>query len=299
MSVAVENEHQNPVNEGAGKKAGLPFGAPREHLGNRFVYAVISSRARGLSVGVNLTPDRRCNFDCVYCEVDRKAPIADRHLDVAVLAEELERTLTHIHQGQWHGPGGWRQTPTELLQLRHVALSGDGEPTLSSKFAEVVEAVIHVRARGQFPFFKLVLITNASGLDLPAVQAGLKLFIQDDEIWAKLDGGSSAYLKRVNRPSVDLDKVFENILLVGRQRPIVIQSLFPLLDGQEPADEEIDAYAARLQELKAGGAQISLVQVYSATRPTHNGACGHLPLKSLSKIAHKVRTATGLAVEVF
>jgi wyosine [tRNA(Phe)-imidazoG37] synthetase (radical SAM superfamily) len=299
MGVAVENEHQKPVNEGAAKKAGLPFGAPRENLGNRFVYAVISSRARGLSVGVNLTPDRRCNFDCVYCEVDRKAPVRDRHLDVAAMAEELERTLTHIHQGQWLGPGGWRQMPTELLQLRHVALSGDGEPTLSPKFAEVVEAVIHVRARGQFPFFKLVLITNASGLDLPAVQAGLKLFIQDDEIWAKLDGGSPAYLKRVNRPSVDLDKVFGNILLVGRQRPIVIQSLFPLLDGQEPADEEIDAYAARLQELKAGGAQISLVQVYSATRPTHNGACGHLPLKSLSKIAHKVRTATGLAVEVF
>jgi wyosine [tRNA(Phe)-imidazoG37] synthetase (radical SAM superfamily) len=299
MGVAVENEHQKPVNEGAAKKAGLPFGAPRENLGNRFVYAVISSRARGLSVGVNLTPDRRCNFDCVYCEVDRKAPIADRHLDVAVLAEELERTLTHIHQGQWHGPGGWRQTPTELLQLRHVALSGDGEPTLCPRFAEVVEAVIHVRARGQFPFFKLVLITNASGLDLPAVQAGLKLFIQDDEIWAKLDGGSPAYLKRVNRPSVDLDKVFGNILLVGRQRPIMIQSLFPLLDGQEPADEEIDAYAARLQELKAGGAQISLVQVYSATRPTHNGACGHLPLKSLSKIAHRVRALTGLSVEVF
>ena len=299
MGVVVENEFQKPVNEGAGKKAGLPFGAPREHLGNRFVYAVISSRARGLSVGVNLTPDRRCNFDCVYCEVDRKAPTPDRHLDVAALAEELERTLTRIHHGQWHGPGGWRQTPAELLQLRHVALSGDGEPTLCSKFAEVVEAVIHVRARGQFPFFKLVLITNASGLDLPAVQAGLRLFIQDDEIWAKLDGGSPAYLKRVNRPSVDLDKVLGNILLVGRQRPIVIQSLFPLLDGLEPADEEIDAYAARLQALKAAGAQISLVQVYSATRPTHNGACGHLPLKSLSRIAHKVRAVTGLTVEVF
>ncbi len=299
MGVTLQHEHPRAEHEPSGRKGALVFGTPREHLGNRFVYAVISSRARGLSVGINLTPDRRCNFDCVYCEVDRHAPLPDRPLDLAVLAEELERTLVRIHQGQWHGPGGWRQVPTELLHLRHVALSGDGEPTLCPRFAEVVEAVVHVRARGQFPFFKLVLITNASGLDLPAVQAGLKLFIRDDEIWAKLDGGSPGYLRRVNRPGMDLEKVFANILLVGRQRPIVIQSLFPLLEGQEPGDEEIDLYTARLRDLKAAGAQISLVQVYSASRPTHDGACGHLPLRSLSRIAHRVRAVTGLTVEVF
>ena len=59
-----------------------------------------------------------------------------------------------------------------------------------------------------------------------------------------------------------------------------------------------------LQELKAGGAQISLVQVYSAHRPPAlarkgRADCGHLPLKSLSQIARRVRQATGLKAEVF
>jgi wyosine [tRNA(Phe)-imidazoG37] synthetase (radical SAM superfamily) len=299
MRIAEENDHPKVAAEGPARKAVLPFGTPRERLGNRYVYAVVSSRARGLSVGVNLNPDGRCNFDCVYCEVNRQTPASDCVLDVAVMATELEQTLARIHEGHWRGPGDWRRAPTELLQLRHVALSGDGEPTLCPRFAEVVESIIHLRARGHFPFFKLVLITNATGLDLPGVQAGLRLFIQDDEIWAKLDGGTPAYLKQVNRPSVALDKVFANILLVGRQRPVVIQSLFPLLGGEGPTEPEIEAYSARLQELKAAGAQISLVQIYSATRPTHNSACGHLPLKSLSKIAQKVRTVTGLMVEVF
>jgi hypothetical protein len=42
------------------------FGSPRDFLDNRFVYAVVSARARGLSVGINMCPDKNCNFDCVY-----------------------------------------------------------------------------------------------------------------------------------------------------------------------------------------------------------------------------------------
>ena len=41
------------------------FGCPRDFLNNRFVYAVISARAHGLSLGVNMNPDKRCSFDCL------------------------------------------------------------------------------------------------------------------------------------------------------------------------------------------------------------------------------------------
>ena len=53
------------------------FDRPRDWLGNRFVYAVISARARGLSLGVNVNPDKKCNFDCSYCEVDRRHPVRE------------------------------------------------------------------------------------------------------------------------------------------------------------------------------------------------------------------------------
>jgi sulfatase maturation enzyme AslB (radical SAM superfamily) len=64
------------------------FGSPRDFLDNRFVYAVVSARARGLSVGVNLNPDKNCNFNCVYCEVHRNGELRDQ-LDVEVMAAEL------------------------------------------------------------------------------------------------------------------------------------------------------------------------------------------------------------------
>ncbi len=275
------------------------FDRPRDFLNNRFVYVVISPRAHGLSLGVNMNLDQHCDFDCGYCEVDRRTPPRELALDVEAMGEELRRTLAFVHQGRLRERLAYQTLPDELLQLRHVALSGDGEPTLALNFTEAVQAVVRVRALGGNPFFKVVLLTNATGLDRPQVQEGLKHLTKSDEIWAKLDGGTQAFLNRVNRGSVSLEKVLKNILSLARQRPVVIQSLFPAINGEEPPLEEIEQYARRLKELKADGAQISLVQIYSAARPMSHAECGHLPLKVLSHIAQIVRQTTGLKAEVF
>ncbi len=273
------------------------FDRARDWLGNRFVYAVISSRAGGLSLGVNMNPDRLCNFDCSYCEVDRRSPSPERQLLVDVMAAELHRTMLAVRQGQLRSRPWYQSLPAELLQLRHVALSGDGEPTLAPKFVEAVQAVARVRAVGGF--FKIVLLTNGTGLNQPQVLRGLDVLTKSDEIWIKLDGGTQSFVDKVNRPNVPLEKILSNILLVGRQRPVVIQSLFPAVHGDEPPLDEIQEYGQRLKELKAGGAQISLVQIYSAARPGVHAEWGHLPLRVLSQIAHTVRQVAGLRAEVF
>jgi wyosine [tRNA(Phe)-imidazoG37] synthetase (radical SAM superfamily) len=275
------------------------FGRPREFLGNRFVYAVISQRAHGLSIGINFNPDKRCNFDCAYCEVNRDVAGQDTLVDLEVLARELDDLLTLAFADKLCELPYFASVPKELTALKEVALSGDGEPTLSPQFVEILSEAIHLRSLGKFPFFKLVLITNTSGLDLPEVRKGLTLLTSRDQIWAKLDAGTQQYMNAVNRTTVSLEQVLANILLIGRERSIVIQSLFPLLNGNEPPAEEIEAYVQHLLKLKEQGARISLVQVYSAHRAPHRPDCAHLPLKSLSRIAHRVREVTGLPAEVF
>jgi wyosine [tRNA(Phe)-imidazoG37] synthetase (radical SAM superfamily) len=275
------------------------FGRPRNPLNNRFVYAVISQRAHGLSIGINLNPDKRCSFDCVYCEVDRDTEGRDRKVNLEVLSAELDHLLTLQHEGKLGELEWFRNLPAELLELKEVALSGDGEPTLCPNFDEVVREVLFLRSRGRFPFFKTVLITNGTGLDLPPVVRGLELLGQKDEIWVKLDAGTEAYYQRVNRPKLPLWRILANILTLSKRRPVTIQSLFPLVNGQEPPADEVEQYVQRLKELKAAGAQIDMVQVYSAHRPPHHPNCAHLPLESLSRIARRVRKVTGLTAEVF
>jgi wyosine [tRNA(Phe)-imidazoG37] synthetase (radical SAM superfamily) len=287
------------VNEVPAPQLETAFGCPRDFLGNRFIYVVISPRARGLSLGVNLSPAKVCNFDCIYCEVNREQPVRGCEFDVSVMATELEKTLLLIQSSALRQINGYQSLGGELLHLRHVAFSGDGEPTLCAKFAEAVQEVVHVRAMRLHPPFKLVLITNGTRLDQRDVQKGLQYFTRDDEIWIKLDAGTQEYMDRVNQSTVPLEKVLENACLIGRKRPIIIQSLFPLISGWEPPEEEIDAYVKRLQDLKERGAMISLVQIYSATRPPAHPNCSHIPLQTLARICRRIKAEVGLKAEVF
>jgi wyosine [tRNA(Phe)-imidazoG37] synthetase (radical SAM superfamily) len=215
------------------------------------------------------------------------------------MATELRGTLQLANSEGLRQRPRYANLPDHLLSVRHVALSGDGEPTLSEHFVEALENVVHLRVIGAAPFFKIVVVTNSTALDRAEVQRGLGLLTRGDEIWAKLDGGTQEYLDRLNGAAVPLEKILGNILLVARQRPVIIQSLFPAINGEPPAPREIKEYAQRLKELKKAGAEIPLVQIYSATRPMARTGCSHLPLKSLSQIAKTVRRVSGLRAEVF
>lgn len=220
-------------------------------------------------------------------------------LDVAAMHAELQRTLELVQTGRIRERPNYRSIPAELLNFGHVALSGDGEPTLSPNFPEIVQTVLHLRAQGRFPFFKLVLITNASGLDRPEVVRTLNLFTSRDEIWVKLDAGSQKHLRQVNRTECRLDDLLTNIVNVGRTRPVIIQSLFPSINGAGPTPNQIEDYVQRLNQLKEAGTEVSLVQIYSSNRPSGDAACSHLSLTGLSRIARRVREVTGLRTEVF
>lgn len=288
---------QPPSRSGAAATACQPQPARNFH-GNQFVYCVVSQRAGGLSIGINMNPDKCCDFDCVYCEVDRSHREGPTRVKVSVMTEELANLLTTLQEGRL-GELGYHTNSPGLLPFKEVALSGDGEPTLCPNFRKIVEAVVQLRSRRGPPFFKIVLLTNATGLHFHDVQAGLALLSGEDEIWAKLDAGTQAYMDRVNRPGIPIDLVLRNIRDLARLRPITIQSLFPLIDGVEPSEGEIMTYAKNLRELRQAGAHIPLVQIYSAHRSPMNAACTHLPLRSLSRIARTVREISGLNAEVF
>lgn len=274
------------------------FAAPRNFAGNRYVYTVISSRARGLSVGVNVAANRMCNLNCAYCENGNRSADAGAALDLDAITTELEQMLTFIRSGAVRQHPPYQRMLPELLTLKHVAISGEGEPTLSPQFRDAIEAVMHVRARRR-EFFKIVVLTNSSNLDSPEVNQAIDLLTPQDEVWAKLDAGTEEHLRRVNGGGIPLKRILSNIFNLARRRPVIIQSLFASVNGVGPSPEEISEYAQRLLELKRRGAQIPLVQIYSATRPMARSGCEHLKLKDLFEIARTVHRITGLNAEVF
>ena len=260
---------------------------------------MISRRSGGLSIGINLNPDGACNFDCVYCQVDRSGEPKIRKVNIDRLREELARMLTDVEDGALWRDAAFSDVPTDQRCVRDIAFSGDGEPTTSKHFRASVELVAELKREADLPDAKIVLITDACYLTKPDVAAALA--IMDDhngEIWAKLDAGTEEYYRKVNRPNLPLRHVVDNITAAARVRPVVLQSLFMRINGEPPADGELAAYLDRLREISAAGGQIKLVQVYTVARRPAEDWVTSLTDDQVDRITGLIRQA-GFPAEPF
>ncbi len=272
----------------------------RDWRTNRYVYPVISRRSKGLSIGVNLNPDKACNFDCIYCQVDRRTPPRVRTVDLGVLAAELEAMIQMAADGTLYQDLVFGQVPAELRRLNDIAFSGDGEPTTCPQFPAAVQLAADLRTRHQLAAVRLVLITDACYLTRPDVAAALAVMDRNHgEIWAKLDAGTEAYYRMINRPNVPLTQVLDNILAAARVRPLVIQTLFMNVHQQPPPTHEIAAFCDRLDHVVSQGGAIKLVQIYTIARQTAEPYVSPLTDTEIDDICHTVRTRTGLTVEAY
>ncbi len=265
-----------------------------------YVYPVISRRSRGLSIGVNLNPDKRCNFDCVYCEVDRRIPGRATSVDLRQLREELTWLIRYAQEGGLATQPKFDQVPELTRTVRDLAFSGDGEPTMVANFEECVAVVADVKRTLNLDGAKLVLITDSAGLDKGTVRRGLTLMAANSgEFWCKLDAGTEDYYRRINRSAVKFDRILANLRETARVHPIIIQSLFLKTHGDPMPAAELEAYCDRLRELLASGGRVTAVHAYTVARPTPESWATRLAGEELARLAGEIHRRTGLTVEVF
>lgn len=265
---------------------------------NRTVYAVVSRRSRGLSVGLNLNPDKVCNFACPYCQVDRTTPGPGREVDPVVVEAELRRLFDLVARGSLWQVAPFDTVASELRVLRDVAFAGDGEPTTSPAFPAVVDIVGRLREEYGLAGVKVVVLTNATRFHVPRVQAALSALVaMGGEIQAKLDAGTEQGYRRVNAGDVPWQKVRSNLCLAAGRWPLTLQCLWVTWEGADPASDEVEAWAARVGELLAAGVRIDEVQVTAVARGPADPRVGVVCESTLESIADRVR-ALGVAVRV-
>ncbi|MDP1830648.1 MAG: hypothetical protein Q8K67_01200 [Geothrix sp.] len=266
-----------------------------------YCYPVISRRSRGVSLGVNLNPDKVCNFDCVYCEVDRLTPPRRRDLDLGLLERELGLLLDLATSGEIYEIPPFDSARPEQRRLNDIAFSGDGEPTTAREFPEAVARVARLKHQRGLALVKLVLITDSSRLQAPEVLRGLEtLMANQGEIWAKLDAGSEAYYRDICRTQVPFQKILDNLLATARRWPILIQTLFLEWMGQGPSEAELEAYCGRLEHILAEGGRLHAIQLYTVARQTPEPAARPLGRLEMDAIAASLRgRLPNLPVEVY
>ena len=274
-----------PVGDHEGREKGL------------IVYPVYSRRSGGLSVGVNLFPDKKsCIFDCPYCEVFPFSPGTARRqnaLSPGQMEEDLRDAIATALE---------RKIP-----VKDICFSGNGEPTMSPYFPEALERAGRVRTE-LVNAAELVLITNGTGLLderlfslLRSAALGM-LCPPGLNIWLKLDAGTPQWYKKMNRCDIPFEKIVEKIEKFASCAPVTLQTMICAVDGEAPPPEEADAWeklvlklavaAAAESALSPAGLSLRKVQIYGKARPSpEDPKATALPLEYLEKRGLSLRAA--------
>ncbi len=232
----------------------------------RYVYPVVSRRAGGVSVGINLNTNNACNWRCIYCQVPDLTRGAAPPVDMAVLENELRGFLHEL----LHGDFMQSRVPEGARRINDIALSGNGEPTSSAEFARVIELIARVRDETDLPdSVKTVLITNGSLLYRKEVRQGLRNMAKiNGEVWFKLDRASEAGMLRVNDTHASMKKVRENLIAAIGCCPTWLQTCWFALDGEPPLLQDEDDYLEFVAALLRDGHRPQGVLLYSLARPS-------------------------------
>jgi wyosine [tRNA(Phe)-imidazoG37] synthetase (radical SAM superfamily) len=188
----------------------------------KYIYGPIKSRRLGLSLGLSLSPNKICNFDCIYCQwgsVGRTVFERKEYVGADEIILELK---------------SWMQkNPQEARELKFITLSGLGEPTLNTCIGELIDQVKNITG------LKIAIITNSTLLGDPAVRHGL---LKADLIVPSLDAVDIELFKRIDRPHSDvkLNKIIEGLVALRKEFHGQIWLEIMLIAGMNDALEHIE-----------------------------------------------------------
>lgn len=261
-----------------------------------YVYPVVSRRAGGVSVGINLNPNNACNWACIYCQVPGLARGGPPPVDLQRLGNELRDMLNWLYVGDYLD----RHVPPEARRVVDIAFSGNGEPTSAKEFPAAVNLVgklLDDMQPAELP--RLRLITNGSLLDRRAVQAGIAaLGERGGETWFKIDAVGVEPMRRINRVACQPATVLRRLRRCAGLCPTWVQTCLFMLDGEAPARADLDAYLNLLGEARD---ELAGVHLYGLARPSMQPDARRLstlPPASLSAIGNEIAEKTGLTVKV-
>ena len=270
----------------------------RDSVQMTYVYPVVSRRAGGVSIGINLNPNNACNWRCIYCQVPDLKRGAAPPIDLKQLEAELMALLTDI----LHGDFMQTRVAEDARRLNDIALSGNGEPTSAKEFPGVIQLIGRVMKRFDLVGkIKLVLITNGSLISREPVQLGLKRLAKlEGEVWFKLDSAAPEGMARINNTRQSLKKTAEHLTLAASLCPSWVQTCMFALDGTPPSPVEQQAYLDFLSRLIAQGVKLKGVLLYGIARQSHQPEAPRLsalPQAWLEDLGRRIEQL-GLAVRI-
>ncbi len=265
----------------------------RDVSGLTYIYPVVSRRAGGVSIGINLNINNACNWRCLYCQVPNLKRGSPPAINLEILEEELRRFLDYILNGDFMQ----RYVAEGDRKLQDIAFSGNGEPTSAKEFPEVlkiVEKLLNefglINASLKNPI-KVRLITNGSLMDKSHVLESMRYLAKmNGEVWFKVDAGTSEGIAKINDVNISIPSVINRLKSCAQACPTFVQTCMVEIDGNLPTEAEVTSYISLLEKVKN---DIQGVHLYGLARPSMQAEAERLSRISpewLESVAQEIRS---------
>ena len=267
----------------------------RDVSGLRYIYPVVSRRAGGVSIGINLNINNACNWSCIYCQVPNLVRGTPPPVALDVLEQELRSFLTNVLNGDFMQ----RHVAEADRYLKDLAFSGNGEPTSAKELPQAMVLVEKVLLDFDLlGTLKIRLITNGSLTDKqPILDSIGHLAKCNGEVWFKVDAATKASIARINDVNLNPQSVIQRLRNCAKACPTYVQTCMFALDGAPPDEAEIVAYLALLDQVAS---DLQGVYLYGLARPSLQAEAerlNRLPPEWLETMAQRIRRH-GLTVHV-
>ncbi|MGL5054633.1 MAG: radical SAM protein [Fusobacteriaceae bacterium] len=193
----------------------------------KYVFGPVPSRRLGISLGIDLVKDKRCNFNCVYCECGATKEYTEerkQYVDLDQLKKEIDQVLKKV-------------TPD------YITFSGSGEPTLNSDLGAISKWI-----KSNYKI-KTALITNSS---LFYKEEVVEESLEFDLIIPTLNAITEDVFQKINRSSKEcsIEKIKLGLQKLSKKYNGDIYVEFFVIEGINDTEDELKKYVEYLKTIK-------------------------------------------------
>jgi len=202
----------------------------------KYLFGPVPSRRLGMSLGIDLIPQKVCSLNCVYCEVGKTTNLTIDRLEYV----KYDMVITELEDFMSKHP-----------KIDYITFSGSGEPTLNSKIGAVLKFV-----KINYPNIKTAILTNGTLLYDKKLRTEL---LPADVILPSLDAASDRAFKKIDRPSkkLNIETYIQGLVDLRKEYKGEIWLEIFLLKGYNDSKEELQLLKNAILKIKPNSVQLN------------------------------------------
>ena len=201
-------------------------------------FGPINSRRFGISLGIDLSTDiKRCNFDCLYCELE-SSNVVNSHENPALVDDVIKDVQKALEK---------------FNHIDVITITSNGEPTLYPYLDDLVDRLNSIKKEK-----KTLILSNASLINQKHIQ---KILSKIDIVKLSLDSVNEKSFKKIDRQHSDikLSSIKEGIKEFAKynSKKLVIEVLF--VKDINDSDKDIEELIAFLNQITPSRVDIGTI----------------------------------------